>query len=424
MTYNTSTIKVLKIRESIRKRPGMYIGYTNRRGLEQLIYEILDNAVDEALAGYCNKINITFHPEDNSVEIADNGRGIPVDIYPEEGISVATIIYTRTHLGINFETSDSGYKVSGGLQCVGATVTNALSSYLELSIRKHGKVYYQRFEKGIPIEVLKVIRDMTADEVNGTTVRFSPDAAMFPEALEEEGGINLSAIYLKERIKCFSYLVKKLQFNLLDETGVKTEYYSENGIEDLVNEQTQILIEKIAKDNEDGEDYPSKLFDENIYFSAKDESSSVEVCFNYVNKYFQQNILSFANNHPTPLGGTHVNGFKIALKHVLTDYAVKHKNIKPTFETSDIFEGINLVISFTAQAQEIKFGDAVRMKLATVSAQKLTRTVTKEFLEEFLEKNSTLADLWIGRVMSAQKRRENFEKDKKLFIKKYGYFND
>ena len=167
----------------------MYIGETNRNGLHHLIFEILDNAVDEALAGYCNKIDIVFHPEDNSVEISDNGRGIPVDIHPEEGISAATIIYTVLHAGGKFESSESGYKVSGGLHGVGATVTNALSRYLELRIRKNGKVHFQRFEKGVPIEPLKVIRDMTEDEQNGTTVRFSPDPEMFPEAIEE-GGVN------------------------------------------------------------------------------------------------------------------------------------------------------------------------------------------------------------------------------------------
>lgn len=406
MTYNASSIKVLKGLEPVRKRPGMYIGETNRNGLHHLIFEILDNAVDEALAGYCNKIDIIFHPEDNSVEISDNGRGIPVDIHPEEGISAATIIYTVLHAGGKFESSESGYKVSGGLHGVGATVTNALSRYLELRIRKNGKVHFQRFEKGIPVEPLKVIRDMTPEEQNGTTVRFSPDQEMFPEAMEE-GGIHLSADYIKDRIKRTSYLTKKLLFTLIDENGQKFEYYSENGIEDLVNDQTNILKPKQISEDED--EVSPTLFEKNIYFNAKDEVSSVEICFNYVNKYYQNNILSFANNIYTELGGTHVKGFEMALKKVLIDYAVKHNDLKQVFATEDVIEGINLVISFATQ--EPKFSDQTKKKLSTGLGQKLTYAAAKEFLEKFLDKNPQIASQWVERVISAQRMREKFEKE-------------
>lgn len=406
MTYNASSIKVLKGLEPVRKRPGMYIGETNRNGLHHLIFEILDNAVDEALAGYCNKIDIVFHPKDNSVEISDNGRGIPVDIHPEEGISAATIIYTVLHAGGKFESSESGYKVSGGLHGVGATVTNALSQYLELTIRKNGKVHYQRFHKGVPVEALKEIREMTADEQNGTTVRFSPDPEMFPEAIEE-GGVNLSADYIRDRIKRTSYLTKKLLFTLIDENGSKTEYYSENGIEDLINDQTQILKPK-SMDEEIEESSPT-LFENNMYFSAKDEVSSVEICFNYVNKYYQSNILSFANNIYTELGGTHVKGFEMALKKVLIDYAVKHNDLKQVFATEDVIEGINLVISFATQ--EPKFSDQTKKKLSTGLGQKLTYAATKEFLEKFLDKNPQVAAAWVERVINAQRMREKFEKE-------------
>ena len=406
MTYNASSIKVLKGLEPVRKRPGMYIGETNRNGLHHLIFEILDNAVDEALAGYCNKIDILFHPEDNSVEIADNGRGIPVDIHPEEGISAATIIYTVLHAGGKFESSESGYKVSGGLHGVGATVTNALSRYLELNIRKNGKVHFQRFEKGVPVEPLKVIRDMTPEEQNGTTVRFSPDPEMFPEAIEE-GGVNLSADYIKDRIKRTSYLTKKLLFTLIDENGQKFEYYSENGIEDLINDQTAMLKPKQL--SEDEEEAAPTLFEKNIYFSAKDEVSSVEICFNYVNKYYQSNILSFANNIYTELGGTHVKGFEMALKKVLIDYAVKHNDLKQVFATEDVIEGINLVISFATQ--EPKFSDQTKKKLSTGLGQKLTYAAAKEFLEKFLDKNPQIASQWVERVISAQRMREKFEKE-------------
>lgn len=413
MTYNASSIKVLKGLEPVRKRPGMYIGETNRTGLHHLIYEILDNSVDEALAGHCNQIDIIFHSEDNSVEISDNGRGIPVEIHPEEGISAATIIYTVLHAGGKFESSDTGYKVSGGLHGVGATVTNALSAYLELHIRKHGKIHYQRFEKGIPLEPLKVLRDMTADEVNGTTVRFTPDIEMFPEAMEEEGGIQLSASYIKDRIKRTSYLIKKLRFNLLDERGEKTEYYSENGIQDLITEQTEILSSTVSKDNKDddgdGDAVSKQFFEENVYFAANDEVSSVEVCFNYVNKYFQSNLLSFANNIYTQLGGTHVNGLQMAFKKVLIDYAVKHKNIKTVFSIEDILEGINVVISFSTQ--QPKFSDQTKKKLSTGLGQKLTYSATKDFLEQFLDKNPAIASAWVEKIIQSQRIREKFEKD-------------
>lgn len=415
MTYNASSIKVLKGLEPVRKRPGMYIGETNRTGLHHLVFEILDNSVDEALAGYCNQIDITFHPTDNSVEISDNGRGIPVDIHPEEGISAATIIYTVLHAGGKFESDDNAYKVSGGLHGVGATVTNALSCYLDLTIRRNQKVYFQRFEKGIPQEILKEIRDMTADEVNGTTVRFSPDIDMFPEALEEEGGINLSADYIRDRIKRTSYLTKNLKFVLVDENGVKTEYYSENGILDLVDDQADTIKKSMPK--EEQEDV-SNLFEENIFIEAKDEISSVEICFNYIGKYFKTNILSFANNIYTELGGTHVKGFEMALKKVLIDYATKNHNLKQVFLTEDILEGINAVISF--RTQEPKFSDQTKKKLSTGLGQKLVYASMKEYLERFLDKNPQIASSWIEKILQSQRIREKFEKDQNKARKEQG----
>lgn len=416
MTYNADSIKVLKGLEPVRKRPGMYIGETNRNGLHHLVFEILDNSVDEALAGYCNQINITFHTEDNSVEISDNGRGIPVDIHPEEGISAATIIYTVLHAGGKFESNDNAYKVSGGLHGVGATVTNALSRYLELNIRRNGKVYFQRFEKGIPQEILKEIRDMRSDETNGTTVRFSPDMEMFPEAMEEEGGVNLSAYYIRDRIKRTSYLTKNLRFVLTDEQGIKTEYYSENGIVDLVDNQFSIIGEAISKENDDEE--PQNLFENNIFIAEKDEVSSVEICFNYIGKYFKTNVLSFANNIYTELGGTHVKGFEMALKKVLIDYATKNHNLKQVFATEDILEGLNAVISF--RTQEPKFSDQTKKKLSTGLGQKLVYSSMKEFLEKFLDKNPQVASSWVEKILQSQRIREKFEKDQNKARKEQG----
>lgn len=415
MTYNAASIKVLKGLEPVRKRPGMYIGETNRNGLHHLIFEILDNSVDEALAGFCNQINVTFHPEDNSVEISDNGRGIPVDIHPDEGVSAATIIYTVLHAGGKFESDDNAYKVSGGLHGVGATVTNALSRYLELTIRRDGKVYFQRFEKGIPTDILKEIGNMKAGERTGTSVRFSPDSEMFPEAMEEEGGVNLSASYLKDRMKRTSYLTKNLRFVLVDENAQREEYYSENGIEDLVNDQFDIISEVVSKDEEEPAE---KLFETNMFVEDKDEISSVEICFNYVGKYFKTNVLSFANNIYTELGGTHVRGFEMALKKVLVDYAAKNNNVKQVFAIEDILEGINAVISF--RTQEPKFSDQTKKKLSTGLGQKLVYAAMKSYLEIYLDKNPQIANAWIDKILLSQRIREKFEKDQNKARKEQG----
>lgn len=408
--YDASSIDILEGLEPVRKRPGMYIGAGDRVGLHHLIFEISDNAVDEAMAGFCDEIDITFHPEDNSVEIKDNGRGIPVDIHPKKGISAATIIFTVLHAGGKFGSKDSAYKVSGGLHGVGASVTNALSTYLEINVNKNGKVYYQRFEKGIPVDILKEIRDMRPDERTGTTVRFSPDPEIFKAAMDEEDGIKLSADYIRDRIKRTAYLVKNLKFNLIDENGVKTVYYSENGIIDMVSEQTELLIknEGIKLEDENGDEINSTLFEENFYFSDKDVSSEVEVSFNYVNKYFKSNIFSFANNIFTSLGGTHLKGFENAIKKSLTDYASKHNDLKQVFSLEDILEGINVVISY--KTEEPEFTSQTKERLSTREATKLVFNTTKNFLDDYLDRNPSFAQVWIKKIIETQKMRENFEK--------------
>lgn len=408
--YDASSIDILEGLEPVRKRPGMYIGAGDRVGLHHLIFEISDNAVDEAMAGFCDQIDITFHPEDNSVEIKDNGRGIPVDIHPKKGISAATIIYTVLHAGGKFGSKDSAYKVSGGLHGVGASVTNALSTYLEINVNKNGKVYFQRFEKGVPVDILREIRDMEPNERTGTTVRFSPDPEIFKAAMDEEDGITLSADYIRDRIKRTAYLVKNLEFNLIDEKGVKTVYYSENGIIDMVSEQTELLIknEGIKLEDETGNEINPTLFEENFYFSDKDSNSEVEISFNYVNKYFKSNIFSFANNIFTSLGGTHLKGFENAIKKSLTDYATKHNDIKQVFSLEDILEGINVVISYKTEDPE--FTSQTKERLSTREATKLVFNTTKNFLDDYLDRNPSFAQVWIKKIIETQKMRENFEK--------------
>lgn len=406
MSYDASAIDILEGVDAVRHRPGMYIGETNRNGLHHLIYEILDNSVDEAIAGYCNKIIVTFHPQDNSIEIIDNGRGVPVDIHPERGISAATILFTVLHAGGKFHNKDSksAYKTAGGLHGVGATVTNALSNYLEITVRKGGKVFYQRFEKGHPVDILKEIRDMTPDEVHGTSVRFSPDPTIFPEALEEEGGISLSADYIRDRIKRTTYLTKKLRFVLTDEHGVVKEYYSENGISDLVTDQTNELAEsiKLEQEKHGNFDYQPNFFENHIRAEGSDEHSSFDICFNYINSYFKPNVLSFTNNIYTELGGTHVRGFENALKTSLINWATAKGKIKTVFNIEDILEGMNAVISYSTQ--DPKFSDQTKKKLSYGEAQKLIYAQFKEFLDTFLDKNPAMGDMWIDKILLAQKK--------------------
>ena len=417
MNYDASAIDILEGVDAVRHRPGMYIGETNRNGLHHLIYEILDNSVDEAIAGFCNVIKVNFYPEDNSVEIIDNGRGVPVDIHKERGISAATILFTFLHAGGKFHNKDakSAYKTAGGLHGVGATVTNALSNYLEITVRKNGKVYFQRFEKGHPLEILKEIRDMTPDEVHGTTVRFSPDPIIFPEALEEEGGIQLSADYIRDRIKRTTYLTKKLRFILKDELGVTTEYYSENGISDLVTDQTDMLAEAVKVDQEKhgNFDYQPNFFNEHIRVEDSDEFSSFDICFNYINGYFKPNILSFTNNIHTELGGTHVRGFENALKTSLINWATAKGKLKTVFLLEDILEGMNAVISYSTQ--DPKFSDQTKKKLSYGEAQKLIYAKFKDFLDTLLDKNPPLAESWVDKVLLAQKNRERAEKEQQAF---------
>lgn len=412
--YMASTIKVLKGLEAVRKRPGMYIGDTNRKGLHHLLYEILDNSVDEALAGYCNDIKIIFHKEDNSVEIIDNGRGVPVDIHPEEGVSAATIVFTVLHAGGKFEGADDSYKVAGGLHGVGASVTNALSRYLELTVFKNGFVYFQRFEKGIPVNILKQVRPMTSEERNGTRVRFSPDPEMFPEAIEE-GGIHLDPLCIVERVKRTSYLSKKLNLTIIDGEGNEQSFYSENGIIDLVNDNTnQIISEEKIEFEEDEE----KTLMDVVYFEGKDPISEAEVAFTYVNKTFKPNLVSFANNIFTEQGGTHVQGFERAMLKVINDYALNNLKIEQQFIKEDILEGLNVVISF--KTQEPKFSDQTKKKLSTGLGVKLLYAITKEKVESLFEQNPEMAQMIVNRVLNAKKLREKMDKERNKARKELG----
>ena len=338
---------------------------TDRGGLHHLIFEITDNSVDEALAGYCNTITLQKH-SDNSISIKDNGRGIPTGIHPEHKISAATIIFTELHAGGKF--GDGGYKVSGGLHGVGATVTNALSEYLEVYIKRNGQLHYQRFEKGIAVEELKVIEDLENPEETGTTVRFKPDPTMFPEAMEEADKVELSLNLIRDRLKRTAYLTPKLRFETIDEDGNKIDYYSENGIIDYVSELAPTLYSELPKfDEDEGETMLAsevKYFrDSGVYkntFDQSDFNAEVEIAFVYQNKYFGSNIMSFANNIHTAQGGKHVMGFENAFVKFINEYNVKELKKQEVFSKDDILEGLNAVISF--KTEEPKFSDQTKQK--------------------------------------------------------------
>lgn len=410
--YSASAITILKGLEPVRKRPGMYIGETNRKGLHHLIAEILDNSVDEAIAGHCSHITIKFNP-DNSMELSDNGRGIPTDIHPEEGIATATIVFTVLHAGGKFGAENSGYEVSGGLHGVGASVVNALSEYLEVTIKRQGKVFFQRFEKGIPVTELVLVRDMTSEEHTGTSVKFKPDADMFPEAKEEEGGLKLSPIYILDRVKRTAYLCKKLRIDLIQEDGTSDTYYSENGIIDLVKDNTAEIIKTVQLSEEEKEDFNPNLTD-NLYITGKDDKSpnpaSVEVSFEYVNRYFESSIMSFANNIYTENGGTHVQGFEKAILKCINDYGAKNMNLTQLFLKEDVQEGLNAVISI--KIKEPKFSDQTKKKFIVGTVSTLVYNVVKEEFEHYLELNPEIAKLIVNKAISTKSLREKLEKDR------------
>ena len=413
--YEASNIDILKGVNAVRKRPGMYIGDTDKEGLHHLIFEIGDNSVDEALAGFCDTIIIEKHPN-NIISISDNGRGIPTGIHPIHGISAATIIFTELHAGGKFGGEGSGYKVSGGLHGVGATVTNALSDFLEVRIKRNGSLHYQRFEKGVPVEDLKIIEKLKDPKETGTTITFKPDQTMFPEAMEDDGNVNLSLDHIRDRLKRTAYLTPKLRFITIEEDGSKIEYYSENGIIDYVAELAPTLYKETPKfDKNKNEEMLSseiKFFkDSDTYINTFDNTkfnAEVEIAFVFQNKYFGTNILSFANNIHTSEGGKHVIGFEKAFLKFINDYNVKHLKKQEIFLKEDILEGLNAVISF--KTEEPKFSNQTKQKLSTGAAQTLCYKATKEFLENEFETDPDFALFLIAKANSAKEMREQIDK--------------
>jgi DNA gyrase subunit B len=380
--YDENQIQVLEGLEAVRKRPGMYIGSVSISGLHHLIYEIVDNSIDEALAGYCDKITVDINP-DNTVTVEDNGRGIPVGIHPTEGIPTVQVVLTILHAGGKF--GGGGYKVSGGLHGVGSSVVNALSERLEVEVSDGEHVYYQSYERGKPTCELKVIGDT---KKTGTKITFLPDAEIFET-------LNFDYETVLKRLREQAFLNKGVRIVFSDKRGseVKSEeLYAEGGIKEFV---------KYLNDGKD------PIHDDVVYFEAKKgDSMEVEVAMQYTTAY-SETVLSFANNIHTVDGGMHETGFKSGLTRVLNDYARKYKLLKEKDDNlsgEDTREGLTAVIS--VKVAEAQFEGQTKTKLGNSGARTLVEGALNDKLEAFLEENPKVARAIIDKTVSASRARE------------------
>ena len=391
--YNADQIQVLEGLEAVRKRPGMYIGSVSVRGLHHLVYEIVDNSVDEALAGYCKNINVTIEPG-NVICVEDDGRGIPVDIHPKTKISAAETVYTKLHAGGKFG-GDSGYKVSGGLHGVGASVVNALSEWTEVTIKRDGGLYQMSFERGRVVKKLERIGDA---EGTGTKVRFFADGTIF-ETLEYKYEV------LEERFREMAFLTKGLHINLKDlrgETPRESDFCFEGG---LIS-----FVEFLNKNKE-------KLHPTPIYIE-KDGEYPVEIAIQYTSSY-SENIYSFVNNINTVEGGTHLEGFKRSLTKVFNDYAKSHNILKEkdsNLQGDDIREGITAVIS--VKVKEPQFEGQTKTKLGNSEVTGIVQTLMNEHLAAYLEENPNVAKAILDKCVSASRAREAARKARELVRRK------
>lgn len=390
-TYGASQIQILEGLEAVRKRPGMYIGSTSSRGLHHLVYEIVDNSIDEALAGYCKNIDVIIH-KDNSVSVIDDGRGIPTDIHPQTGKSGVEVALTVLHAGGKF--NNDVYKVSGGLHGVGLSVVNALSKKLEVIVKQNGKVYQQKYERGVPKTDLTVIGE--TDET-GTTITFSPDGEIF-ETLEYDYDV------LSQRLRELSFLNKGVKIRLVDERDGKEDvFHYEGGIVEFV---------KYLNRNKE------VLHPEPIYMESKSDTYEVEVAMQY-NDTYTENIFSFANNIDTREGGTHLIGFKTALTKVINDYARKFNIIKENdknLQGEDVREGLTAIIS--VKLMNPQFEGQTKTKLGNSEMRSIVDSVVTEKLTAFMEENPSLSKVILEKATSAARAREAARKARELTRRK------
>ena len=384
-TYDENQIQVLEGLEAVRKRPGMYIGSTSSRGLHHLVYEIVDNSIDEALAGFCSRILVEIE-EDNSITVTDNGRGIPTGIHPKMGISTVEVVFTQLHAG--GKVGGGGYKVSGGLHGVGASVVNALSEYLEVEIKNGEHIFYQKYERGQGVGSLKQIGETTE---TGTKVHFKPDGEIFKEGLVYDYDV------LRRRLREQAFLNAGINITLVDkrtnapEDKKMVELKYDGGIREFVeylNRNKEVIHEDV------------------IYVNSVREDSEAEVAMQY-NDGYNEMIMSFANNINTTEGGTHETGFKSALTKVINDYARKTGMLKEAdanLKGEDCREGLSCVIS--VKVTEAQFEGQTKTKLGNSEIRTIVEKMVNEKLGEFFEENPTIAKIVVDKAMTASRARE------------------
>ena len=358
--YKASNIKVLKGLEAVRKRPGMYIGDTSIKGLHHLIYEVVDNSIDEAMAGFANEIKVKIN-KDGSATITDNGRGIPVDIHPEEKIPAATVVLTVLHAGGKFDNKT--YKVSGGLHGVGVSVVNALSKKLIMTIKRDNKIWHQEFERGKPITELEIIGDTNK---TGTTIQFWPDEKIFETT-------TFKSEILQKRLKELAYLNPNITIKFENENDkVKEVYHFDGGIKDFVKTLTN-------------KDIITDVIYFNDHYSDEEKALDVEITLCYDSGY-DEKVLSFVNNIRTPEGGTHESGFKAGLSKAIINYINKNIKLKENIKIigDDVKEGLNAIVS--VKMSEPQFEGQTKGKLGSSYVKPITQKVTYEFLTRFLKK--------------------------------------
>ncbi len=390
--YDAEEIQVLEGLEAVRRRPSMYIGSTSARGLHHLVYEVVDNSIDEAMAGYCDKIEIVIN-EDNSVVVADNGRGIPVDIQSQTGRPAVEVVLTILHAGGKF--GGGGYKVSGGLHGVGVSVVNALSEWLEVEVSRNGSVYYQKFSRGIPVTELQVIGKSKSD---GTKITFKPDCQIFEELVFNQDTLAL-------RLRELSFLNAGVKITLKDKrSGQELEYEHAGGIKDYV---------KYLNKNK------TPLHPKPIFIQKQKDDVLVEIALQYTDSFNMDNIFSYANNINTIDGGTHEAGFKAALTRVINDYGRKYnilKNGAGNLMGEDIREGLTAVIS--VKVQEPQFEGQTKTKLGNSEVRGIVDMVTGEGLGVFLEENPRVGKIILEKAITSSRAREAARKAKELTRRK------
>ena len=393
--YGADQIQILEGLEAVRKRPGMYIGSTSSRGLHHLVYEIVDNAVDEALAGYCDTIDVSIN-EDNSITVIDNGRGIPVGINQKAGIPAVEVVFTILHAGGKF--GGGGYKVSGGLHGVGASVVNALSTWLEVTIFHEGKIYRQRYERGKTVYSLKIVGECEPEKT-GTMVTFLPDPEIFEETIFDFGT-------LKHRFREIAFLTKGLRIIARDkreEEEKEVTFHYEGGIKEFV--------QYLNKSN-------TALYEEILYFEGNKDGVMVEVAMQH-NDAYTENTYGFVNNITTPEGGTHIVGFRNALTKTFNEYARKNKLLKESEQNltgEDIREGLTAIIS--VKIEDPQFEGQTKQKLGNSDARGAVDGIVSNQLEIYLEQNPAVAKIIIEKSLLSQRARDAARKARELTRRK------